>query len=104
MKIRKFNEADEQVDISSDRIAEIISELKEFASLVDSKGEIVEGISNELNNYKGASKNGNDQIDDSIANLQLIKKCVTECTDKIDNVIKNMSDYNENGRKYLYGL
>lgn len=103
MKIRKFNEADDQqTDLSSERIEEIIAELKEFASLIDSKGEIFESLSNELNNYKGLSKNGNDQIDDSIANLQLVKKHISDCTDKIDNVINNMNDYNENGRKYLY--
>ena len=102
MKIRKFNESGEQADISSERISEISSELKEFASLLEAKGEFIESLSNELNNYKGVSKNGNDQIDDSIANLQLIKKYITECLDKIDNVSNNISDYNENGRKYLY--
>lgn len=101
MKIRKFNESD-QVDISSDRISEIVDELKDMISMIDSKGESIESLSNELNTYKGMSKNGNDQIDDSIANLQIVKKYLTECKDKIDNVANNMNDYNENGRKYLY--
>ena len=101
MKIRRFNE-DEQVDISSERINEVLDELKDFTSLMGEKSKYVESLLNELNNYKSDSKKGNDQIDDSIAALQVIKKDVDDCNDKIDTVINNLMDYNDGGRKYMY--
>lgn len=101
MKIRRFNE-DEQVDISSERINEVLEELKDFTSLMGEKSKYVESLLNELNNYKSDSKKGNDQIDDSIAALQVMKKDIDDCVDKIDTTINNLSDYNDSGRKYMY--
>jgi len=101
MKIRRFNE-DEQVDISSERISEINDQLKDFAATMLDKSKYVESLLNELNNYKSDSTKGNDQIDDSIAALQVIKKDVDDCNDKIDTVINNLTDYNDGGRKYMY--
>ena len=101
MKIRRFNEG-EQVDISSERINEVLVELKDFTSLMDEKSKYVESLLNELNNYKSKSKKGNDQIDDSIAALQVMKKDIDDCVDKIDTTINNLSDYNDSGRKYMY--
>jgi DNA repair exonuclease SbcCD ATPase subunit len=101
MKIKRFNE-DEQVDISSERISEINEELKDFAAIMEDKSKYVESLLNELNNYRSDSKKGNDQIDDSIAALQVIKKDVDDCSDKIDTVINNLMDYNDGGRKYMY--
>lgn len=101
MKIKRFNE-DEQVDISSERINEVLEELKDFTSLMGEKSKYVESLLNELNNYKSDSKKGNDQIDDSIAALQVMKKDIDDCVDKIDTTINNLSDYNDSGRKYMY--
>ena len=101
MKIRRFNE-DEQVDISSERVNEIIEELKEFSDIMNDKSKYVEALLNELNNYKSDSTKGNDQIDDSIAALQVIKKDADDSADKIDTVVNNFVDYNEGGRKYMY--
>ena len=101
MKIKRFNE-DEQVDISSERVSEINEQLKDFAATMLDKSRYIESLLNELNNYKSDSKKGNDQIDDSIAALQVIKKDVDDCNDKIDTVINNLMDYNDDGRKYMY--
>jgi septal ring factor EnvC (AmiA/AmiB activator) len=101
MKIKRFNE-DEQVDISSERVSEINEQLKDFAATMLDKSKYVESLLNELNNYKSDSKKGNDQIDDSIAALQVIKKDVDDCNDKIDTIINNLMDYNDGGRKYMY--
>lgn len=101
MKIKRFNE-DEQVDISSERINEIMEELKDFVAIMEDKSKYVESLLNELNNYKSDSKKGNDQIDDSIAALQIVKKDVDDCNDKIDTIVNNLTDYNEGGRKYMY--
>lgn len=101
MKIKRFNEA-EQVDISSERVNEILEELKDFASIMEDKSKYTESLLNELNNYKSESTKGNDQIDDSIAALQVIKKDIDDGKDKIDTIVNNLLDYNEGGRKYLY--
>jgi hypothetical protein len=66
------------------------------------KSKYIESLLNELNNFRSDSKKGNDQIDDSIAALQVIKKDVDDCNDKIDTVINNLMDYNDGGRKYMY--
>ncbi len=102
MRIKRFNEANEQVDISSDRVDEILTELKEMAAALDDKNKLVESLENELDNYKSDSQKGNDQIDDSLFALQVIKKNITDSLDKIDTVVKNLQSYDDEGRKYLY--
>ena len=56
----------------------------------------------ELNDYKNKSDKGNDQIDDSIAALQVMKKDMENSVDKTDTVIGNLDSYKADGRKYLY--
>ena len=103
MKIKRFNEElEEVVDISQERVGEIIEDLKGMLSLLDDKNKSIEGFTNELNNYKSKSKKGNDQIDDSISALQIIKKDLDSSIDKVDTVINNLVSYNDEGRKYLY--
>ncbi len=103
MKIRRFNEStEEQIDISTERIGEIIESLKDFVSITEDKSKIVESHINELTNYKNNSKKGNDQIDDSIAAFQVVKKNLDDSLDKVDTIINNLMSYNDEGRKYLY--
>lgn len=101
MKIKKVFE-NEETDISAARVGEIIEDLRGFTSTIEDKNKMVESYINELNNYKNQSKKGNDQIDDSIAALQVIKKELSDSLDKADTVINNLMDYNDEGRKYLY--
>ena len=98
MKIKRFNES-EQLDISTERIGEIVESVKEMMAFIDDKSDFLESLLNELNNYKNESSKGNDQIDDSIASLQVAKKDVDNILDKLDNVVSNLKDYNDSGRK-----
>ena len=103
MKIRRFNEElEEEVNISQDRVDEIIVELKDILALLEDRTKTIEGLTNEFNNYKSNSKKGNDQIDDSISALQIISKDLDSSIDKVDTVINNLVSYSEEGRKYLY--
>jgi len=102
MKIRRFFEAEEQKDIATERVDEILKELKEFISQLEEKSKITDALETELSNYKNLSSKSNDQIDDSIAALQIIKKNVDDSIDKLDTVIINLQGYNEEGRKFLY--
>ena len=102
MKIRRFFEAEEQKDIATERVDEILKELKEFTSQLEEKSKITDALETELSNYKNLSDKSNDQIDDSIAALQIIKKNVDDSIDKLDTIITNIQNYNEQGRKYLY--
>ena len=89
-RIKRFNES------------EILVDLKELTSTLDDKKKMIDSLISELNNYKNKSDKGNDQIDDSIAALQVIMKDLENSTDKTDTVIGNLQSYNDDGRKYLY--
>lgn len=101
MKIKRFLES-EQVDISSERINDIIIELKEFISSFEDKSTKIDGLLTELGNYRNKSIKSNDQIDDSIAALQIVKKDLDDSIDKLDTVFDNLESYNSEGRKFLY--
>jgi len=102
MKIKKFNEAEDIVNISNDRVDEIISDLSSLSHEIDDKAKIINGLLNELENYKTKSKNANNQIDDAYINMDSVKVKLDESTTLIDNIIGLLKDYNESGSKYLY--
>ena len=62
----------------------------------------IETISNDLSGYRSSSKKANDQIDDTVSDLEVIKTKVNDMIGLIENAVKNLKDYNQNGRKYLY--
>jgi hypothetical protein len=101
MKIKRFNEATEELDISSE-IGEMIESLKDQLSDTENKNKLIDSLLIELEKYKINDQKGNDQIDDSIAALQVIKSNFTEASDKLDTIISNLMNYNDGGRKYLY--
>jgi ABC-type transporter Mla subunit MlaD len=101
MKIRRFDES-EMSDISPDRVIEILQSLTTMSSEMDQRIELIDSLINELNNFKSSSKSNNDQIDDSISNLEITRRLFKDSLDKMDNVASNMRDYNQNGRKFLY--
>ena len=68
----------------------------------EDKSKKVDALGTELSNYKNNSTKSNDQIDDSIAALQVVKKDLDDCVDKLDTVVNNLDSYNTEGRKYLY--
>ena len=100
-RIKRFNE-NEQIDISPERTNEIIDELKDMSSAIADKKKLAESIVGELESYKSDSSKSNDQIDDSIAALQLVIKDLETSGDKVDTTISNLQNYSEEGRKYLY--
>ena len=101
MRIKRFLE-NAQMDISSDRVEEILKELKELTAYLDDKNKSVLSLTTELNNYKNKSQKSNDQIDDSISALQIIKNDFDNSISKLDTVINNITDYKQEGRNILY--
>ena len=101
MKIKRFFESD-LLDISTERISEIMDELKDFIANIEDRSKKIDALGTELSNYRNSSTKSNDQIDDSIAALQIIKKDLDDCVDKLDTVVNNLDSYNVDGRKYLY--
>lgn len=101
MRIKRFNES-EEVDISTERIDEIVKELNEISASIKDKNKTIESLNSEFNNYVSDSQKGNDQIDDSIFALQIIKKNLDDTQYKIDTILQNMKSYTDEGRKYLY--
>jgi ABC-type transporter Mla subunit MlaD len=106
MRIRKFNEdidtPNEIIDISNDRISEILIELQTMVEDFDDKKEKISSINTELSNYRSKSRKSNDQIDDSVSNLEMIINNLSDVISLLDSVSSNLKDYDENGRKYLY--
>lgn len=107
MMIKKFNEMIEDVlkgpvDIDSFRIDELIKDINGSVDSFNSSKEDLDKVLSELSSYKSKSKNSNDQFDDSYVNLQLSIDLLKQATDKLGDVMKNLSDYNDNGRKELY--
>lgn len=82
MKIKRFNEnANEK--LSDDRVNEIIKELGEFKAIIDSKKDVITGLSKEL---EGKAKN-------SIPSLQKIEKSLTTTSEEIDTIIIDLENY-----------
>lgn len=103
MKIKRFHEnIDEEVNISQERVGEMIEELKEVLSDLEDRSSTIDSYLNELENYQSKSTKGNDQIDDSISSFQIAKRGIDDSIDKIDNVINNLMSYNDEGREFLY--
>ncbi len=101
MKIRRFDESDMN-DISPDRVVEILQSLTVMSSDMDQRVELIDSLINELNNFKSTSKSNNDQVDDSISNLEIVRSLFKDSLGNLDSVVSNMRDYNQNGRKFLY--
>jgi ABC-type transporter Mla subunit MlaD len=99
MRIKRFNE---NLEISPERIGEMIENIKDLLTSLEEDNRTIERYLNELENYKSSSSKGNDQIDDSLAAFQVVKKNIEESIDKTDTVITNLNDYKENDRQYLY--
>jgi uncharacterized coiled-coil DUF342 family protein len=102
MRIRKFNEAEESIILSTDRVEEIIQELSTITSSISEKKKMITAIVNELENYRSKSNTSNNQIDDAYLNLDSIDVKLVDSVDIIDNVIVLLKNYTEGGEKYLY--
>jgi len=101
MKIRRFLE-NEQKDLSTERVDEIMKELKKLGSYLEDKGNMINSLETELSIYKSQSNKGNDQVDDSTLALQVIKGSIDDIVDKLDTVVINLDGYNQEGRSFLY--
>lgn len=102
MGIKKFTESIDMTDLSKERIEEILTLVSELSSKLNDVKGTVDTLQKELENYKGESKENNDQIDDSSINLSLVVGYIGDSIDKLDVVSNSLTDYNNNGRQYLY--
>lgn len=102
MKLKRFNEADKLVNISNERVEEIIDDLSLISDEIDSKSKDINKILNELEGYKSLSKKSNNQIDESVLNLDLIRVKLDESTSLIDNIRILLKSYQEGGSEFIY--
>ena len=103
MIIKRFNEQEEIIEISNERVTEMIQELKRINSLLEDKSKDIHSMYNELVNFRSKSSTANNQIDDTYLNMEMIVSNLEEITSKVDTVVESLNDYIENGPKYLYG-
>jgi|TARA_R110002153_G_scaffold6210_7_gene28440 chromosome segregation ATPase len=96
--MRKFTES-LQNEIEFERIEDIGKELNEIEDYISSKLKSINDINNNLSRYKSKSRKNNDQIDDSVFTLQILKNDLETCLSNLDNIQSNLISYKENGRK-----
>jgi ABC-type transporter Mla subunit MlaD len=111
MKIKRFYESELQGpdgtidivnDISPEKTEEIIKELKIVQTDISKHMEAISIFEKQLSRFKSDKKKSNDQIDDSVIQLQqLIGTLKKEVQPKIDTTISNLENYIENGRNFL---
>lgn len=102
-RIKRLAEQQDAVEISTDRVEEIISELRSAISRLAKSKDMAMSMSNELSNFRSASRTANNQIDDAAINLDLASSRLEEASTVLDEVVKSLEDYNEKGPRYLYG-
>lgn len=103
MRIRKFNEAiEDNVDISNERVAEIMEGITEVFNNLEADREKVKNYYSELSKYRSKSENSNDQIDDSSINMELVDTKMEECLTIINKINTALENYVKEGRKFLY--
>lgn len=100
--MRFIESIDSSIDISNERVSEIIDKLSDISSAFDAKVIDVISIKDELSNYRSKSLKSNDQIDDSVSNLERINTRINDILSDLDTAINSLKDYNESGRKFLY--
>jgi ABC-type transporter Mla subunit MlaD len=107
MRIKRFYEQDEnlefteQTKLSPDTISEILKKIQEISAIFNEKKEELENITNTISTFKSNSTTSNTQIDDSYLYLQEISKKLSDALDRLDEVHKNLTSYEESGEKFL---
>lgn len=101
MKIKRFNEELDPVEINKEELMKMIEELEDFVAIAKDKQTYTESSLQELSNYSNTSKKGNDQIDDTIISLQSIKKNLDDIIDGLDTSITNLQSYVDTGSSFL---
>lgn len=102
MKIKRFNEELDPVEINKEELMKMIEELEDFVSIAKDKQTYTESSLQELSKYANPSKKGNDQIDDTIISLQSIKKNLDDIIDGLDTSITNLQSYVDSGSSFLF--
>jgi uncharacterized coiled-coil DUF342 family protein len=103
MRIKKFLEQEEVVEISNERVDEIISTMQVMNSSIEDHSKKLQSIANELMNFRSKSTTANNQIDDSNLTLEEIVSNLDDIASKLDAVVTALEDYKENGPRFLYG-
>ena len=101
MKIKRFNEELDPVEINKEELMKMIEELEDFVAIAKDKQTYTESSLQELSNYSNTSKKGKDQIDDTIISLQSIKKNLDDIIDGLDTSITNLQSYVDTGSSFL---
>jgi len=98
MRIQRFNESLVE-EMSFDKVQDIISGLKQTLDNISDKLSFIDSVNNDFDNFKSSSDRPNDQIDNSIFNIQIVKKNLESSIEKINDTISQLNDYIDNGRR-----
>lgn len=98
MRIQRFNESLVE-EMSFDKVQDIISGLKQTLDNISNNLSFIDSVNNDFDNFKSSSDRPNDQIDNSIFNIQIVKKNLESSIEKINDTISQLNDYIDNGRR-----
>ena len=96
--MKKFTES-LQTEIEFEKIDDIGKEVNEIEDYISSKIKSLNDINNGLSRYKSKSRKHNDQIDDSVFTLQVLRNDLETCLDNLNKIQSNLFSYKDNGRK-----
>ena len=97
--IIKFNEINSEKILSSDRIGEIINELREISTELEENVAKCNSFTEELSGYTTQSVENNNQIDDAYVNLKSVSDKMREISDIIVNINNKLENYSKEGPK-----
>ena len=102
MKIRKFYEAEEQLQLSNETLSEIMDKIENTSESIDSNKKGISSVIETLSNFLSNSKSSNNQIDDAHLNLKTVESKISDILSLLDEVNNQLKNYNESGEKFIY--
>lgn len=99
--IIKFNEINSGRNLSVDRIGEILNDLREISSEIDSNFSKCYDFTEELSQYVTKSEESNNQIDDAFVDFKSLNDKLKESTNLVTKIIQKLENYSKEGPKIL---
>lgn len=102
MKIKRFFEQEEKIQISNDTVKDMLVKIQNMAKSLDENKKSISSIENTLGNFTSKSQASLTQIDSSRQDLQSVDTKLSDIVGILDEVIRKLTDYNDSGEKFLY--
>lgn len=106
LKRFKIYEAEGEKPVSDDKIKEITDDISKVLKGLDNGKNMMRNHIEDLKSLQGEEsedRDENNQIDDTVIQLEGAEKLIEDCITKYDEANKLLKNYLEKGEQYLYG-